>query len=446
MKASAPGQRRNTLQFMLFTTVFCVLGTALNAPSLADARQFVAWAEQNAVHFNALDSRGVDSGDLSFLDKALEGKRIVYLGVSDHWVNQKYDYRSILIDYLFTKGWRRIGMEMDFCDGKRLDRFLETGDPYHLEFVALYGYKGGWREDRDDRPNGFPGVQAPKFRKAFLHQERAFLGQLRSLNESLRSGSPRLSWFGFDVGLFPCVGYEDAYSILAKHAIEPAIQEVQRRMGRVEGESRAEEAERLDGLLGLIEAKSSSLTRILGEDRAKDLGRTLRHQVDCLLFSDAAKEGPQTTKWVQGLIRREQRMIWLIDEILAELPADEKIILMGHNLHLNKDSENIRFGPIGSPAPSLWVSIGTHLERRFPGEVYSIWMMYDHGRHGSILSPEGVADVPSNPVSVEHLLAEVGWFFFLPINSGEEGESFLHEEQNFLQNGSVASGVIPLLF
>ncbi len=442
MKRYRSGKMNNTLLFMLFVSVFCLWGMVLNTPSEADDSQFVAWAKQNAVSLNTLDWRRVESGVFSFLDKALEGKRIVYLGVSDHWVNQKYDYRLMLIDYLFTKGWRRIGMEMDFCDGKRIDCYLETGDPSHLERVALYGYKGGWREDRDDTPEGFPGMQVPEFQKAFLDQEYTFLERLRSLNESLRNGSPRLSWFGFDVGLFPCVGCEDANGVLACHADKPVVQEIQRRMALVEGESRAEEAQRLDDLLGFIETNSSSLTRILGENRAKDLVRTLRHEVGCLLFSDAAKEGPRTAKWLQGLIRREQRMVWLIEQILADLPADEKIILMGHNLHLNKNSEAIKFGPTGSPAPSMWISIGTHLEKRFPGEVYAVWMMYDHGRHGSVLSPEGVAEVPSNPICVEHLLSEVGASFFLPLNSGEEGELFLHEEQNFLQNGSVASGVI----
>jgi erythromycin esterase-like protein len=442
MKTGTSWQKRNALRYILFSVVFCVLGIVPNTPSSADDRQFVAWAEQNAVHFNSLDCHKVNLGDLSFLDTALEGKRIVYLGESDHWVNQKYDYRLILMHYLFTKGWRRIGMEMDFCDGKRIDRYLEAGDPSHLERVALYGYRGGWRKDRDDIPKGFPGMENLEFRKAFLNREYAFLKQLRSLNEAAPSGSPRLRWFGFDVGLIPCVGYEDANAILARHADAPVIQEVQKRIARVDGETRAEEAQRLDDLLGFIEKESSSITSILGENPAKDLVRTLRHEVDYLLFADAAKEGPRTNEWIYGLIRREQRMVWLMDKILADLPADEKIILMGHNLHLSKDSEGIKFGPTGSPAPGMWVSIGTYLEKRFPGEVYSMWMMYDHGRHGSILLPEGVAEVPSNPLCVEHLLSEVGESFFLPLNSGEEGESFLHEPHNFLQNGSVASAVI----
>lgn len=442
MKTSRSGKTHNTLKFMLFIAILCWVDVILGVPPRADEREFVAWAERHAVHLNSLDPRGVDSTALSFLDSALAGKRILYLGVSDHWVNQKYDYRLTLINYLFARGWRRIGMEMDFCDGKRVDHYLETGDPSHLERVALYGYRGGWREDRDDLPTGFPGMHVPAFRKAFLNQEYAFLSQLRALNESLQGSSSRLSWFGYDVGLFPCVGYEDANGILDGHGDDPMIQEVQRRMVRVEGESRAEEAERLDDLSEFMEMKSASLRRILGEDQVDDLAHTVRHEADCLRFADAAKDGPRTAKWVQGLIRREQCMIELIEQLLTELPRDEKIILMGHNLHLSKHSESITLGPVGSPAPSMWVSIGTYLERRFPGEVYSMWMMYDHGRHGSVLSPDGVGEVTSHPDCVEHLLSQVGASFILPINTGAQGESLLHEEHNFLQNGTAASGVI----
>jgi erythromycin esterase-like protein len=389
-----------------------------------------------------MDGNSVDPDCLSFLDDLLAGKRIVYLGESDHWVNQKYDYRLMLIRHLFDKGWRRIGMEMDYCDGKRIDRYLETGDPSHLKRVALYGYKGGWREDRDDIPDGFPGLNNQEFRKAFLFQEHKFLGELRSLNESLGSRSKRLSWFGFDIGILPCVGYEDALEILAEYSHESVIQDLAERIQRVEGESRTEEIRRLEKLLGFIEIKSQSINRILGSRQAGSLLRTLQHQVDYLYFAEAANMGPRTMEWFHGLVRREQRMARLMDEILADLPPGEKIILMGHNLHMSKNSEEIVLGPIGSAAPNLWTSIGTYVERKYPGDVYSVWMMYDHGRHGTILSPEGVGIVESNPACVEHLLARVGGLFLLPLGSGEDGESFLQEKQHFLQNGSIASGVI----
>ncbi|MBN1505056.1 MAG: erythromycin esterase family protein [Candidatus Eisenbacteria bacterium] len=442
MKTTASGQARSTLELVMFSVIFCALSTLLQATVVAGEKQFVTWAAGKAVYFESLDVQDVLPEDFSFLDKALEGKRIIYIAESDHWVNQKYDYRLTLIRHLFNRGWRRIGMEMDFCDGKRVDRYLDTGDPSHLERVALYGYKGGWREDRDDIPQGFPGIRAPKFRKAFVSQERRFLRQLRSLSESRRKGTPRLSWFGFDVGLMPCVAYEDAQEILANHASNPAIQEVLKRLRRVEAESRDAEAQRLVGLLGFIETESSSIQKTVGKDRAEDLVRTLQHQVDYLLFADAAKEGASTLNWYHGLVRREQRMASLVDEILADLKPGEKIILMGQVLHLSKNSEGITLGPIGASAPSMWVSIGTHLARKFPGEVYSVWMMYDHGRHGSVLLPDGVEEVPSDSTSVEHLLAQVGETFFLPLKSGGDGESYLREKRHFRQNGSVASGVI----
>ncbi len=442
MRSIVIWQTFDPVRVLICATVFLMLLTALGIPAVAGEKQFVTWVDENAVHFDSIEWRNISPDDLSFLDDLLKGKRIVYLGESDHWVNQKYDYRLILVRYLFDRGWRRIGMEMDFCDGKRIDRYLETGDSSHLERVALYGYKGGWREDRDDLPDGFPGFQNPEFRRSFIKQEYRFLAALRSLDESLKRNSPRLSWFGFDVGLLPCVGYEDAREILAHQKDDPAIREIQRRMRLVPGESRSEEIQRLEGLLEFIEEKSNSVSRIIGKDRLRSLLRTLWHQADYLHFAEAAKEGPRTMKWVQGLARREQRMAWLMDEILADLAPNEKIILMGHNLHLSKSSEDIAFGPIGSPAPNMWTSIGTHLERKYPGEVYSVWMMYDHGVHGFVLKPEGFEHVPSNPASVEHLLAKVGEYFFLPLSSDEDGISFLQEKRNFLQNGSIAHGVI----
>lgn len=307
MRTVVPRQMLNPMQVFSCAIVFLMLCMTSGIPAAADEKQFVTWVDEHAVHFNySIDWHNVNPDDLSFLDNFFEGKRIVYLGESDHWVNQKYDYRLILIRYLFNKGWRRIGMEMDFCDGKHIDRYLETGDSSHLERIALYGYKGGWRGDRDDIPEGFPSFRNPEFRKAFRYQEYRFLGELRLLNESIERRSTRLSWFGFDVGILPCVGYEDAREILAEHKLEPTIREIQQRMQRVEGESRTEEIQRFENLLEFIEKKSHSIRKTLGEDRAKSLVRTLQHQVDYLHFADAAKEGPRTMKWFHGLVRREQ--------------------------------------------------------------------------------------------------------------------------------------------
>ncbi len=390
-----------------------------------------------SVQFESLDWNEIDLANLSFLDKALEGKRIVYLGVSDHWIHEKYDYRMILLRYLFAKGWRHIGMEMGYSDGKRVDSYLETGDEADLQRVALYGYMDDMRTDREDRPQHFPGMQNPQFRKAFHDEERLFLGRLRELNESLSPGESRLSWFGFDLTLLPGGDYVDAKDILEGHASESLIREILNRLERVQGETRAQEAKRLYGVIEYINSNITDTESIFGRTDADELIRTIRSLADSYLFCEAASGGTRSMEWILGLQKREEAMIMNADELLALLQPDDKIILMGHNLHLSKDSGNIVLGPVGSPAPRLWPTIGTHLAQNHPDEIYSIWMTYDHGRHGAVLLAEGVEEVPSDPSRIEHLFARIGSPFFLPLNA--INSPYLDQERNFNQNGSTAS-------
>ena len=399
--------------------------------------QFIESVRDASVQFETLDMSDIDFNDLSFLDKALEGKRIVYLGVSDHWVHEKYDYRMILIRYLFEKGWRHIGMEMGYSDGKRVDSYLETGDEADLQRVALYGYGDDMRIDREDRPQHFPGMQNPQFRKAFHDEERLFLGRLRELNESLSPGEPRLCWFGFDLTLLPGGDYVDAKDILEGHASESLIRETLNRLERVQGETRVQEAERLNGVVEYINNNITGIESILGRTGADELARTIRSLADSYLFCEAASGGTRSMEWILGLQKREEAMIMIADELLARLKPDDKIILMGHNLHLSKDSENIVLGPVGTPAPRLWTTLGTHLARKHPDEIYSIWMTYDHGRHGAVLLAEGVEEVPSDPSRIEHLFARIGSPFILPLNTLKT--PCLDVESNFNQNGSTAS-------
>ena len=90
----------------------------------------------------------------------------------------------------------------------------------------------------------------------------------------------------------------------------------------------------------------------------------------------------------------------------------------------------------------MWPSIGTHLADKLPGEVYSIWMLCDHGRHGQVVLAEPGEELRSNPLAMEHLLAKAGAMFFLPLHSNDPRRSYLDQQRNFLQNGQLASGVV----
>ena len=266
-----------------------------------------------------------------------------------------------------------------------------------------------------------------------------FFHRLRSLNESLEPGKPRLSWFGFDIDVLSGGGYVDARDLLGPYESQPLAREILGRLERVPGESMAEERARLVDALAFLDSENAKMERMLGVTKAADLKRTLRCMADGFLFLDTASD---MRRWVEALATREQTMYRQMDETLEALPHDEKIILLGHALHLSKDSDTILLmSPSGQPYP-MWLSIGTYLARKQPGQVYSVWMQYDHGRHGNMVLESGFNDVPSQPERIEYLLAKAGPAFVLPLHTGDEGESYLKQMRTFVQNGSVANGVL----
>ena len=124
-----------------------------------------------------------------------------------------------------------------------------------------------------------------------------------------------------------------------------------------------------------------------------------------------------------------------LDAIVDGLRHDDKLILLGHNVHLSTDAANLHFHPQFSSFWGLrsWVrawgyrlyfklagwstnmgdSVGAHLQRRFPGQVLSVWMLYGQG---SLMAPKGPRTVRLHSDTVESLLAQVGDRFLLPLN------------------------------
>jgi erythromycin esterase-like protein len=399
--------------------------------------QWINWIRENAVQFDTLNWLKIDMEDLSFLDEALKGKRVVYLGEPDHYIHEKYDFRLILIRYLFEKGWRYIGMEMGLFDGFKVDEYLKNGDGSILNQMQVYGYRGDLRSDRDDEYKGFAANKHPTFRSTFVAEEKRFLKQLRSLNEDQSPGEKRLHWFGFDVDKRPGLGYERIEDLLGAQKSTPEIEAVMTRLKLVEGESRKEELARIEEAIKDMDTSRDKLLSQLGDADYLRTHKYLRGIKNSLIFLDRAIDGPQSRGWVPALIEREKVMFHLMDELLAELPPDEKIILMAHNMHLCKDYTTCGF--VGFP---MWPSIGTHVAKALPDQVYSIWMLYDHGRHANVSRTHVFEDVPSHPGRIEHLMAKAGSQYLLPLFTGDPREAYLDGQRNFVLNGGIGEGLI----
>jgi len=148
-----------------------------------------------------------------------------------------------------------------------------------------------------------------------------------------------------------------------------------------------------------------------------------------------------------------------LDAIVDGLGGEEKLILLGHNVHLSKDAANLAFHPqfsgfwglrsllrawgyrmylklAGWPT-NMGDSVGTHLHRRFPRQVLSIWMLY--GR-GSLMTPRGPRTIRLRGDSIESLLAQVGDRFLLPLNEVDpQARAILSHANVRLMEGRCAS-------
>jgi erythromycin esterase-like protein len=60
---------------------------------------------------------------------------------------------------------------------------------------------------------------------------------------------------------------------------------------------------------------------------------------------------------------REETIYRALDLAPAE-PGN--IILMGHNMHLTKASESVRFSSVAQHAGPSWRTVGTHVAEKFP--------------------------------------------------------------------------------
>ena len=139
---------------------------------------------------------------------------------------------------------------------------------------------------------------------------------------------------------------------------------------------------------------------------------------------------------------REEWMFGRMDQKLEKLPPDGGIILLGHNYHLSKHSQSLSFGSKDGLSRRMWKSVGTHLAGTRPGEIYSIWMLYDRGRRGNVTRESGYQVVDSDPQRIEHILARAGSTFILPFHGTDRRAAFLSETVNFVQNGRAGSGLL----
>ena len=115
------------------------------------------------------------------------------------------------------------------------------------------------------------------------------------------------------------------------------------------------------------------------------------------------------------------------------------IVLMGHTMHLTKASGSVRFSSVAQHVGQSWRTVGTYVAEKLPGDTFGIFLLVDRGEHFDVACAAGPCDFASKDDMVEHMLADVGPRFALPLR---DAPAPFAGEVNWQQNGRYASGVL----
>jgi erythromycin esterase-like protein len=193
---------------------------AITATQVQEVEDLVDWAREHSHHVSTDAWRTADLGELAILTDELEGKRIVCIGEPDHYVHETVEMELLLIRALYGRGWTQLCLEVGAADGRRLDRYLETGDEGLFDEMGILGCRKWESTERDDEPVGFGRTRNSAAAAAAHAERRRFYRGLRWISETRAPDAPRLRAFGMDFDLRPGVGYADALDSLSSEAGE----------------------------------------------------------------------------------------------------------------------------------------------------------------------------------------------------------------------------------
>lgn len=309
---------------------------------------------------SAADAARIDA----LLDRVADAQ-IVVLGELDHWIAQKSDFRLWWLSRLAARHPLVLGEELGHSDGRRVSRYLETGDETWLDRVPTFGWTADRRSDRDDRPTGLLRASFERYPTArFKAAQCAFYRAMRGLGVR--------ALHGIDINAIATAGYADVRGHLS--ALAPGLaRRIEAGLAQVAGESAAQEADRLMALRAFIDSLplSASLLDAVAVD--------LEVMADTLRYQTLAHPAPDYQSLRPAMALREETMKRAVDRLLEAMAPGEKLVLMAHALHLVKDDERLGGAPGVGPGGSLVHSLGHYLARERGERVFAVWFVFGRG-------------------------------------------------------------------
>ena len=311
----------------------------------------------------------------------VKDKRIVILGEAGHADGKTFEIKSKLIEFLNANNEYDVVLEgMGFLDGAVLQGVLPPLciDSNYLDVAnAWYGL---WSQTKEATP----------------------------LVEAMCSGKVR--YWGMDCN--PSLG--DYFLIPYLLASSPSVSSV---LGGSAFDSLMAIHDRMMAMdttlthndLDYFDSKMNQTRKALEEETDLEKKTILDMTIDnALAFLGQLRLG--FTEWDAvnaGINIRDRQMAKNVEWYLSRFP-ERKVIIWAANFHGAKKIDQIMYGK--EPEPDLYkkfVLLGEHLEKAFPGKVYSLAFTSGGGSTGFFYANDSTAIVPDS-ISMEFQLSQRG--------------------------------------
>lgn len=291
------------------------------------------------------------------LDSALEGKRIICSGENDHGVSETMRWHAALARYLVHQwGVRVIALELDAASVAHWNRYLTSGDPEDL--AAGFADSSGTLADSLDA--------------------EGFVESLRAVQAELPAGE-RIRLTGYDVAVARGTTIEALLEFLDR--VDPAG--VEAWAATWNSRDYAEAAAQTDLLVARIEEQRDAWVAATDEESWLAARTNAANLRDGLLFIDRYMRGDFGGGNADF---REPGMIRNVEDFAAALEGEERLLLIGHNLHCTKSTP-----ASGASSISQSPALGTHLamSETWGPQYFMLAQLYQRGRH-NVLGRTGI--------------------------------------------------------
>ncbi len=325
--------------------------------------------------------------------EAMKAARIIFLGEMNHFVHEKIDFRLQWLNALGQHFNLVLAEELGRSDGYRVNQYLLTGESTWLDRVPTFGYREDARRDRDDNKQGILKASSDNYPTALFKAEQVRFYQ------ALRAFDLNINLHGIDINGSTTAGYLD---ILTRMAELPAASWQEKFRGLLQpepGEPVTTEISRLTAVRAVIAPLLNTNPVI------KQIDRDLQVMQASLKFFIETNSADAYQALSPSLADREDLMKAQASWLLEGLAADQKLVVMGHALHLVKrDAPTLAgSGPGGGVASSLGHYLSTECEE----QVVSIWFLYGSGADSQPF-PDLANVVAFPPGSLNHALLDLG--------------------------------------